>query len=96
MNGQASYSIDFNEALTRLVKYALEGAVVAFAAYAIPSIKLDFGEIITIALVAACTLAIIDFVAPSYSSSLRFGIGAGMGANLAGFPGRQAPPGQRR
>lgn len=92
----ATYRIDFNEVLTRIIRYFIEGAVVAFASYSIPSIRLDISEIITIGLVAACVLAIIDFFAPSMSTSVRSGIGMGVGFNLTGFPGRQGPPGVRR
>lgn len=86
MHGErSSYKIDFSEVLTRMVKYLLEGLVVAFAAYAVPQIKLDLAEIATIALVSAATLSILDFFSPSMGTAARFGAGAGIGANLVGF-----------
>ena len=83
----ASHKIDFYEVVVRLVKYLLEGLVVAFAAYSVPQIKLDLTEVCTIALVAAATFSLLDFFAPSMSTAARFGAGAGIGANLVGFPG---------
>jgi hypothetical protein len=86
--GHSSYKIDFSEVLTRMVKYALEGLVVALAAYAVPQIKLDLNEIVTIALVASAAFSLLDFVSPSMGSAARFGAGAGIGANLVSFPGK--------
>lgn len=91
--GNSSYRIDFSEVLTRMVKYALEGLVVAFAAYSVPQIKLDLAEVITIALVASASFSLLDFVSPSMAGAARFGAGAGIGAGLVGFPGNAA---QRR
>ena len=85
---RSSYKIDFSEVLTRMVKYLLEGLVVAFAAYVVSQIKLDFAEICTIALVASASFSVMDFVAPSMANAARFGAGAGIGLNLVSFPGK--------
>lgn len=71
--------------VTSLVKYLLEGVVVAIAAYVLPG-KLKWNEILMISLTAAATFAILDIYAPSVGSSARTGAGFGIGANLVGFP----------
>ena len=91
--GNKSYGFDVNEVLTRFLKYALEGVIVALAAYTIPSMSLEWHETTSIALVAMCTFSILDFFVPSMSDYARMGAGAGIGANLVGFPGNG---GQRR
>jgi hypothetical protein len=86
-SGQA-YAFDVQEIITRFVKYALEGLVVALAAFTIPQKgKLTIHETAVIALVAMCTFSILDYFAPSMASAARMGAGAGIGANLVGFPG---------
>ena len=84
MNGQRQYRINIEDVMGRILKYALEGGVVAIAAYSIPSAKLDLSEVCTIALVAAATLSVLDAVSPQMGSSARLGSGVVIGANLAG------------
>lgn len=83
----ANFSFDATEFLIRIMKYFFEGFVVALAAYFIPNTKLSPEQIVLISLTAACTFSILDFFAPSISSSARTGAGFGIGANLVGFPG---------
>ena len=81
----------------RIVKYALEGLMVAFAALIIPQKNsLNSEDILSLALVAAATFAVLDLLAPTnergeednrIANAARFGAGAGIGANLVGFPG---------
>lgn len=81
----------------RVVKYALEGLMVAFAALIIPQKNaLKPEDILSLALVAAATFAVLDLLAPINSDgtedkrlaeAARFGAGAGIGANMVGFPG---------
>lgn len=81
----------------RVVKYALEGLMVAFAALIIPQKNaLKPEDILSLALVASATFAVLDLLAPinndgtedkRISEAARFGAGAGIGANLVGFPG---------
>lgn len=80
------YSFDFNEALTRMIKYALEGLAVGIVAYILPNAKLQSSEIIFIALTAACVFSILDLIAPAMSSGARQGVGLGAGFKLIGFP----------
>ena len=81
----------------RVVKYCLEGLMVAFAALVIPQKKaLKPEDVLSLALVAAATFAVLDLLAPTnddgvedrtVANAARFGAGAGIGANLVGFPG---------
>lgn len=76
----------FMELLRRVLKYLIEGFVVAIAAYYIPQRRLQLSEIAMIGLSAAAIFAILDIFAPSIGSSARTGAGFGIGANLVGFP----------
>ena len=51
---------DLSELVKRLIKYLVEGLMVALAAYAIPKKSLDLEEIGMIALAAAATFSILD------------------------------------
>lgn len=82
--------LDLGGIVTRLVKYALEGIVVAIAAFALPGLmggkSLPLSQIGMIGLVALATFAILDTYAPSVGASARTGAGFGIGAGLVGFP----------
>ena len=75
------------ELAKRIIKYLIEGLMVAIAAFAIPKKSLNIEEIILLALTAAATFAILDTYIPSMGVSARTGAGFGIGANLVGFPG---------
>jgi len=75
------------EIVRRIVKYLVEGLMVAIAAYAIPKKSMNLEEIALLALVAAATFSILDTYIPSIGSSARSGAGFGIGANMVGFPG---------
>ncbi len=79
--------INVAELVKRIIKYLVEGLMVAIAAYAIPKRSLNVEEIILIALTAAATFSILDTYVPAMGSSARSGAGFGIGANLVGFPG---------
>jgi len=79
--------LDFNELFKRLIKYLVEGLLVALAAYAIPKQSLNMEEILLLAVTAAATFSILDTYVPSIGVSTRTGAGFGIGANLVGFPG---------
>jgi len=83
MNG----SINIGELVKRIIKYLVEGLMVAIAAFAIPKRSLDIEEIILIALTAAATFSILDTYIPSMGVTARSGAGFGIGANLVKFPG---------
>jgi ABC-type Co2+ transport system permease subunit len=78
---------DVGELAKRIIKYLVEGLMVAIAAYAIPKRSLNIEEIILIALTAAATFSILDTYIPSMGVSARSGAGFGIGANLVRFPG---------
>jgi len=79
--------INVAELVKRIIKYLVEGLMVALAAFAIPKRSLNFEEIILIALTAAATFSILDTYVPSMGSTARSGAGFGIGANLVRFPG---------
>ena len=77
---------DIQELIKRIIKYLVEGIMVAIAAYAIPKKSLNLDEVLLIALTAAATFSILDTYVPSMAVSARSGAGFGIGANLVGFP----------
>jgi ABC-type Co2+ transport system permease subunit len=78
--------INLTELVQRVVKYLVEGFMIAVAAYAIPKKSLNLDEVALIALIGAATFSILDTYVPSVGSSARSGAGFGIGANLVGFP----------
>jgi ABC-type Co2+ transport system permease subunit len=76
-----------NELIKRIIKYIVEGLMVAIAAYVIPKKSMNLEEVACLALTAAATFAILDTYIPSMGVSARSGAGFGIGANLVGFPG---------
>lgn len=78
--------INLTELVQRVVKYLVEGFMIAIAAYAIPKKSLNLDEVALIALIGAATFSILDTYVPSVGSSARSGAGFGIGANLVGFP----------
>jgi ABC-type Co2+ transport system permease subunit len=81
-----SSNFDIQETLTRIVKYLIEGFVVALVAFLLPSNPLKKEEILLLAVTAAAVFALLDVIAPSISSTVRGGVGYGIGFKLAGFP----------
>ena len=77
--------INVAELVKRIIKYLVEGLMVAIAAYAIPKRSLNLEEIILIALTAAATFSILDTYVPSMGATARGGAGFGIGANLVKF-----------
>lgn len=82
----SNFAVDGKEIIVRIIKYILEGSMVAIAAYMIPVKKPSLEEILTIALVAAATFALLDMFAPSIGASARLGAGIGVGASLVNWP----------
>jgi ABC-type Co2+ transport system permease subunit len=78
---------NITELIKRIVKYLIEGLMVAIAAFAIPKRSLNIEEIALLALTAAATFAILDTYIPSMGATARSGAGFGIGANLVSFPG---------
>ena len=78
---------DVAELIKRVIKYLVEGMMVAIAAYAIPKRSLNMEEIALLALTAAATFSILDTYVPTMGGTSRSVAGFGIGANLVGFPG---------
>ena len=78
---------DVSELIKRIVKYLIEGLMIAIAAFAIPKRSLNLEEIALLALTAAATFAILDTYIPSMGGSARSGAGLGSGLNLVHVPG---------
>lgn len=79
--------VNVGELVKRIIKYLVEGLMVAIAAFAIPKRSLNIEEIVLIALTAAATFSILDTYIPSMGVNARTGAGFGIGANLVHFPG---------
>jgi len=79
--------VNVGELVKRIIKYLVEGLMVAIAAFAIPKRSLNIEEIILIALTAAATFSILDTYIPTMGVSARTGAGFGIGANMVKFPG---------
>jgi hypothetical protein len=76
-----------SDLLTSLLKYLIEGLVVAFVALLVMNPKKpNFGELMTIGVAAFATFALLDTVSPTIGLTARQGAGFGVGANLVGFP----------
>ena len=78
--------INFQEITKKIIKYLVEGFIVALACFAIPKQSLDLEAISLIALVAAMTFSILDVYIPSMGVSARNGAGLGIGFGISGFP----------
>jgi uncharacterized RDD family membrane protein YckC len=74
------------EIINRVIKYLIEGLLVAAAALLIPRKALPMDEVATLAVLAAVVFAILDVVSPSMGVTARQGASFGIGANLVGFP----------
>lgn len=75
---------DTNEFVKRIIKYLVQGFMVAIAAYAIPKHSLNLEEITLLALTAAATFSILDTYVPAIGASARTGTGLGIGLQIAG------------
>lgn len=78
--------INVQEITKKIIKYLVEGFIVALACFAIPKQSLDLEAIGMIALVAAMTFSILDVYIPSMGVSARNGAGLGIGFGISGFP----------
>jgi len=76
-----------NNWVANIIKYLIEGIVVAVVAYYLTKKTYKVSEIASIGVVAALTFAVLDYFSPSIGSSARLGSGFGIGANVVGFAG---------
>jgi glycerate kinase len=88
LNIEEMMSYGLAEIVNRVIKYLIEGLVIAAAAIFIPKKALPMDEVATLAVLAAVVFAILDAVSPSVGVTARQGAGFGLGANLVGFPAR--------
>ena len=79
-------NLNFQEVLKRVIKYLVEGLMVAIACYAIPKASLKVSEIGLIALTAAATFSNLDSYVPSMGENARMGAGFGIGASIVNWP----------
>ncbi len=70
--------------MKRVIKYLVEGIMVALAALVIPTQRLNMNEITLLALTAAATFSILDTFIPSMGQNVRQGAGLGIGFNMVG------------
>ena len=75
---------DIAEFIKRIIKYLVQGLMVAIAAYVIPKRSLNLEEIALLALTAAATFSILDTYLPSMGVTTRAGAGLGIGLNMVG------------
>ncbi len=83
------FSVDGKQIVVRIIKYILEGSMVAIAVALIPKTKPSLEEIITIALIAAATFSLLDLFAPSIGVFAKAGAGLAIGASIAQWPPRK-------
>jgi ABC-type Co2+ transport system permease subunit len=76
--------IDVRETIRRMVKYLIQGLVMALAAYAIPRQSLELDVIASLAIVAAATFSVLDLLMPSVKGVAQLGAAAGIGLSMAG------------
>lgn len=81
-----------NNFFANILKYLIEGIVVAVVAYYLTGRKRSVTEVASIGVVAALTFAVLDYFTPSIGSSARLGSGFGIGSNLVGFAGQGLDP----
>lgn len=68
-----------------LFKYLLEGFAVGLAMFLIPSRKIEYIDILVVALTAAAMFAILDQFSPTTSTGIRQGSGFAIGYNQIGM-----------
>jgi hypothetical protein len=73
---------NLRELMKRVVKYLVEGIIVALAAVVIPQQRLNMNEVTLLALTAAATFSILDTFIPTIAQSTRQGAGLGIGLGL--------------
>jgi hypothetical protein len=77
-------AFDLTELVKRVIKYLVEGIIVALAAYLIPKKSLSVEEVVVIALTAAATFSVLDVFIPSMGTNARAGAGISLGAGIVG------------
>lgn len=86
MEGNDYVNFDYQNVVSRLIKYCLEGIAVAAAFLLISKKTPDLPDVALLALTAAAVYAILDVWAPTIADGARHGTGFGLGATQVGFP----------
>jgi ABC-type glycerol-3-phosphate transport system permease component len=92
-NSAPKFNLDMNEVMIRTLRVLLEGFVVSLCAYAIPSAKLNWREVVMLGLVASATFSVLDLFSPSVGQTARAGAGYGISMNMVGAFGASGPTG---
>lgn len=71
-----------NLTIQNLLRYIVEGFVVAIAAYVIPNKRTDIKEILIVSVIASLTLFSLDLFSSEIAKGTRYGAGFGIGYNL--------------
>ena len=71
-----------NLTVQNLLRYLVEGFIVAIAAYVIPNKKTDIKEIAIVSIMASLTLFSLDLFSSDIAKGTRYGAGFGIGYNL--------------
>jgi hypothetical protein len=75
---------DLGEFTKRIIKYLIEGLIIAICAFVLPKKSLNIEEIVIIGLTAAATFAVLDIFLPSVAVSAKQGVGFAIGSGLTG------------
>jgi len=73
----------------RIASFLIQGFAVGLAAFLIArtkNINVPWDYVVLIGFTAAAVLSILMLYAKPVANSFQFGLGAGLGANLVGFP----------
>ena len=73
----------------RIASFLIQGFAVGLAAFLIArtkNINVPWDYVVLVGFTASAVFAILSLYNPSVAKSLQFGMGAGLGANLVGFP----------
>ena len=78
--------VDSRTLCRRILRYCLLGLTIAFAQLVIPRRQVSLEEVLSMAIIAAATFAVIDLFGgdETLSNSTRQGVGLGIGLKLAG------------
>lgn len=76
--------LDASEIIKRLVKYLIEGLIVAIVSYVLLKKGSSLEQTIIIGLVAAASFALLDTFAPSISAATKSGVGLALGTGIGG------------
>jgi ABC-type Co2+ transport system permease subunit len=76
---------DIVEIVKRIIKYIIQGIMVAICAFFLPKNSLNLEEIMLLGLSSAAIFSILDTYIPSMNVSAHQGVGLGLGLKLVGF-----------